>query len=61
MLALVFNNLEDGGFINLDEYYSLKYPGAKIATDEFLKQNKKARLIKNNTSEYEFDRYYISN
>ena len=60
-LPLVFNNLEDGGFINLDEYYSLKYPGAKIATDEFLKQNKKARLIKNNTSEYEFDRYYISN
>lgn len=59
-LPFIFNNLVEGGFINLDEYYSLKYPGARIATDEFLKNNSKAILKKNPTSIYEFDRYYIT-
>ena len=59
-LPIVFNNLEKGGFLNLDEYYSLKYPGAKIATDEFLQNNKKALLRKNNTRHGEFERYYIT-
>ena len=46
--------------INIDEYYSLKYPGARIATDEFLKNNNNAILKKNPTSIYEFDRYYVT-
>tara|TARA_B100000963_G_scaffold348123_1_gene355246 strand:- start:1612 stop:2427 length:816 start_codon:yes stop_codon:yes gene_type:complete len=60
-LPFVFNNLVDGGFIHLDEYYSLKYPGAKIATDEFLCRNKNAILKKNSTRQGEFDRYSITN
>lgn len=38
-LPYVWQNLSKGGFIHLDEYYSIKYPGAKIATDNFLKLN----------------------
>ena len=59
-LPSVFDNLEKGGFINLDEYYSLKYPGPKIATDEFLKVNKDAILKENDTSQNEFGRFYIT-
>ena len=59
-LPFIFDNLVDKGFINLDEYYSLKYPGAKIATDEFLSTNKDAILKKNNTRIGEFKRYYIT-
>lgn len=32
----VWPRLSEGGMIYLDEYYSLKFPGARIATDEFL-------------------------
>ena len=58
-LPIVFESLEIGGIINLDEYYSLKYPGAKIATDEFLSENTAAFLIKSNTRIGEFPRYQI--
>lgn len=34
-LPYVYDRLCKGGYIHLDEYYSLKFPGAKIATDEF--------------------------
>ena len=56
----VFNNLEKNGFINLDEYHSLKYPGPKIATDEFLDANKDAILRESPTNQYEFGRFYIT-
>lgn len=59
-LPIVFESLEIGGIINLDEYYSLKYPGAKIATDEFLIENSSASLIKGNTRIGEFPRYQIT-
>ena len=58
-LPIVFESLEIGGIINLDEYYSLKYPGAKIATDEFLIKNRSAFLIKSKTRLGEFPRYQI--
>ena len=58
-LPIVFESLEIGGIINLDEYYSLKYPGAKIATDEFLIKNSSASLIKVKTRIGEFPRYQI--
>ncbi len=58
-LPIIFKSLEIGGLINLDEYYSLKYPGAKIATDEFLKQNNSALLIKEETRIGEFPRFQI--
>ena len=34
-LPWVFGRLSAGGMMYLDEYYSLKVPGARIATDEF--------------------------
>ena len=35
-LETQFENVVKGGMIVLDEYYSLKYPGARIAVNEFL-------------------------
>lgn len=58
-LPFIFNNLEKGGYIHLDEYYSLKYPGPKIATDKFLKNCPNASLQKNLTRDGEFDRFFI--
>lgn len=37
VLPYVYDSLVQGGFIHLDEYYSLKFPGARIACDEFFK------------------------
>ena len=36
-LNLLYQKVVSGGSIIFDEYYSLKYPGAKIAVDEFFK------------------------
>ena len=49
-LNLLYNKVIKGGCIIFDEYYSLKYPGAKIAVDEFLK-NKSGYFEKYTTSE----------
>ena len=46
VLPLVWDRLEPGGFIYLDEYYSLKFPGPRIAVDDFAKRmNIKPELI----------------
>lgn len=58
-LPIIFKSLELGGIINLDEYYSLKYPGAKIATDEFLTKNSNTLLLKAETRPGEFPRFQI--
>jgi hypothetical protein len=34
-LPFIYKRLKLGSYVFLDEYYSLKFPGAKIATDEF--------------------------
>lgn len=34
-LPFIWARLESDGYVFLDEYYSLKFPGARIATDEF--------------------------
>lgn len=34
-LPFVWKRLAPGGFVYLDEYFSLKFPGARIAVDEF--------------------------
>jgi hypothetical protein len=54
----VWPRLVIGGLIYLDEYYSLKFPGGKIATDEFIK-NKKAKLIKAKQKRGDFERWYL--
>ena len=58
VLPYAYSNLVSGGYIHLDEYYSLKFPGAKIATDNFIKKNK-IKLYKNKTFKWEFERYYL--
>lgn len=55
--AFVWPRLVDGGFIHLDEYYSLKFPGARLATDEFL-QDKNAKLEMAQTKPGDFERWF---
>lgn len=51
--------LEAGGLVYLDEYYSLKFPGARIATDEFL-AGKQANLFTSQpVPPGEFERWYV--
>jgi hypothetical protein len=58
----VFNfawpKLSTGGMIYLDEYYSLKFPGARIATDEFF-ANLKDKPVKARQRARDFERWYV--
>ena len=50
----IWPKLVDGGLVFLDEYYSLKFPGAKIATDEFLNsKGLKAEMLELKKNEFE--------
>lgn len=57
-LPFVWGKLALGGYIWLDEYYSLKFPGARIATDEFF-----SRLAdkprKHKMEPGDFERWYV--
>jgi len=44
----------------LDEYYSLKFPGAKIACDQFFKQKKISAKSHVDIRPGEFERFYIT-
>jgi hypothetical protein len=57
-LNFIWRNSRKGVFIHLDEYYSLKFPGAKIATDQFLK-DKKNKVIKYKLKGDDFFRCYL--
>ncbi len=57
-LPLIWNKLEKKGYVHLDEYFSLKFPGPRIATNEFIKF-KKIKIKRNNTRLNEFKRYYL--
>jgi hypothetical protein len=53
-LPFCWQGLVKGGLIHLDEYYSLKFPGAKIATDEFCSSNNiKPVLLQGRPGEFE--------
>lgn len=58
VLPYVWRNLSKGGFVHLDEYYSIKYPGAKIATDNFLNLNK-ITIKKFKDKNDDFFRYFL--
>jgi len=58
-LPYIYNYLSKNGYIFLDEYYSLKYPGAKIATDKFCKQQK-IKPKKHIVRPGEFERWYLT-
>jgi hypothetical protein len=50
--------LVPGGMIYLDEYFSLKFPGARRATDTFL-SDKKGRLLMAPRRPGDFERWYV--
>lgn len=57
-LPFVWERMVNGGYIFLDEYYSLKFPGAKIATDEFF-MDKKAKPLQHKLAHNDFERWYV--
>lgn len=57
-LSFVWPKLTKKGMIYLDEYYSLKFPGARIASNEFFKE-KKIKPIKIKSTKADFERWYI--
>jgi len=58
-LNFVWPLLNKGGLIQLDEYYSLKFPGARFACDEFF-SNKKIHLFKSKIpSTDQFERWSV--
>lgn len=57
-LPFVWERLVKGGYVFLDEYYSLKFPGARIACEEFFK-DKKDHPKKHKLVEGEFERWGV--
>ena len=57
-LPLVWKNLSKGGYIHLDEFYSLKFPGPRIACMDFIKKEK-IKVKFNKTRKTEFKRCYL--
>jgi len=57
-LPHLWENLSSGGYIFLDEYYSLKFAGARIATDRFCEKAGIKPLLHPRQST-EFERWYI--
>ena len=58
-LPYVYDKLVKGGYVHLDEYYSLKFPGARMACDEYFKKTgitPKKNIVPN----YEFERWYFT-
>lgn len=53
----IWPRLINGGLIYLDEYYSLKFPGARIATNEFIESHGEAALERFSTDNSEFERW----
>lgn len=53
----VWPRLVSDGLIYLDEYYSLKFPGARIATNEFVESHGDAELERFPSKRSEFERW----
>ncbi|WP_249262293.1 TylF/MycF family methyltransferase [Leptospira alexanderi] len=51
--------LAKNGYVFLDEYFSLKFPGARIATDEFIEGKNVRLLLTNRDSSTDFERWSI--
>lgn len=56
-LSFIWHRLSQGGYLWLDEYYSLKFPGARIACNQFFSdlQEKPQKYPK---SDREFERWF---
>lgn len=57
-LPFVWERLVLGGYVYLDEYYSLKFPGARIATDEFF-ATKRDKPHKHKDEPGDFERWGV--
>jgi len=57
-LNFIWPKLVENGYIYLDEYYSLKFPGAMIATDEFF-SNKDQKLNCHIKEKGDFERWSV--
>ena len=57
-LPFFWSRLVTGGYLWLDEYYSLKFPGARIATDEFF-SDKADKPRKHKIEPGDFERWYV--
>ncbi len=58
-LPFVWKRLVKNGYMFLDEYYSLKFPGARIATDEFFK-NLEQKPMRHKDDSSGFERWYVT-
>jgi hypothetical protein len=54
----IWPRLSTGGMIHLDEYFSLKFPGGRLATDKFIK-DKRARLEMAKPKPGNFQRWHL--
>ena len=59
-LPFISEYIVRGGFIHLDEYYSLKYPGPKAAVDEFINTTPGMYLVQNQSRPGEFQRWSMA-
>ena len=59
-LPTVYEKTVSGGLIYLDEYYSLKYPGPRIAVDDFCRKIGISPVKSHLHSQGGFERWYIN-
>jgi hypothetical protein len=57
-LPFVWDRLAVGGYVFLDEYYSLKFPGARLAIDAFL-AGRPDKPTQHRQIPGEFQRWYV--
>jgi hypothetical protein len=57
-LPFLWPRMSTGGYLALDEYYSLKFPGARIATDEFF-AGKGDGPQRHKVEPMDFERWYV--
>jgi len=57
-LPFIWSRLTHGGYVFLDEYYSLKFPGARIATDAFF-ADRPDKPQRHRVVPSEFERWYV--
>lgn len=60
-LLSLYDRVTSGGIIILDEYYSPKYPGARLAVDEFFADKpEKPLLAREYLAFHPYERWYVS-
>jgi len=59
-LPYIWDGLEKGGYVHLDEYYSLKFAGARIACDEIFQEHGITPHKQESVPPREFERWYFT-